>query len=1086
MSGLEFETVDVKFTHGQDQRTQRKLVQGKWDTLLNYSLSKDNTPVRRDGAQVLLAANANGLISHNDELCTILSGSMATVSATGTPVAKTVPGEVPYVDLAKTEIDSTPGYHDAPDVAYGSGFACYVWRDRNESGTLVGIRCSLVDVSSGAKLVNAALIASGTTFVSPRVNATSTAFHMFFIDTSGTPTLYGVVIEFSAPTTVGTPAPLVASANLSGKNFDVCRYLSASLIAYVWTDGVTSLRILQVTNTGTVPSILQGPTNAISEANVNNAAIQAVAVAPFIGEAHAGAYVVTTAGGAIAGGCVGVVNDGFLAVTAGPTNIDASIPPVAGACHVTAVSDSSTHMMVFTDQYSSYGSVDFRPLRDISTTTALAATPLTLLSSACFDSNIARAQGHQGPWIAGKAFLVGSAMFLPVQVLENYQGGAVPTSAASGCANNNEQCSWYLLDVSNAVLGAAPAFTVVSSALYGTLGFNFTISANIAPPCQTPCSVAGPTTSAGYIVGVQEKARLQLVNTFGFFTAGNLSSLTLTPRVSNGAVSAQLGESTFIAGGQLGDYDGKQVIQHGFPMFPEGARATNVASGAGLGLTVGVHQLVFVYEWTDGAGNRTQSRPTVPISVTVLNTTDQIDCIVPATQLPQNAGYNSSVSTLTVVAYMTVASGLAFFRVIESLTTVNTNTTAASVVTFSIGLLGAADNVISANELLYTQPTLGTASLSNNPPGPVSALCVGRNRLWYLKADQPFQWGFSQALSPNTSLQFNSSLGGFLPQDSGGAVAVAMLDEKTIFFGKRRIYFVTGNLPDSGGNNNGLSDPLDIQSDVGCSDARSVLGEMPDGILFKSQQGWHMLGRDLSVRYVGAGVSQFDSQTVTSAVLMQDRKEARFTMSAGVTLVYSTLLNEWSYFIYGASTTSGYVVADAAWWPSLSRYVWCSINDGSNSDKPGAFSDQVGAHAAENFTTLARTAWLKIGALEGFQRVRKVLVTNSTTANPGTLNSTLFLAVYFDDSYTNAINYLVTFQSATIASNTDPFPQTSQSVDYRHIIEKLQKCKSIAFEFGETANSTTASTLTGIQAIALEIGRKPGVRRLGSGQTVGT
>src|SRR5262245_24563368 len=97
---LDFQTVDVRFTQGLDTRTQKKLVMsGKWTALTNYSLSKDNTPVRRDGAQTIIAAqNGNGLLQRNEELVTINAGVATSISATVLGASKQVPGEVPYVD----------------------------------------------------------------------------------------------------------------------------------------------------------------------------------------------------------------------------------------------------------------------------------------------------------------------------------------------------------------------------------------------------------------------------------------------------------------------------------------------------------------------------------------------------------------------------------------------------------------------------------------------------------------------------------------------------------------------------------------------------------------------------------------------------------------------------------------------------------------------------------------------------------------------------------------------------------------------------------------------------------------------------
>jgi hypothetical protein len=1105
---LDFQTVDVKFTKGQDTRTQRKLVlPGTWDSLINLSLSEDGTPQRRDGAQPLLGSQVgNGLAARDDELVVVSAGAASTVSATaGASVAKQLPGALPYVDVLKAEVDFTTGYHDSLDVAYGDGFACYVWRDLSSSMGSAAIKCTLIDLASGAKLVNATTLNSAGTPTTPRVVFANNAFFVFYVLASLGNGLMCRVIQTSAPSTVGAETTIDSSASLSTENIDACTLNLRSgtqvgcLVAYRWTDGVTSLRAVVVKNTGTTPSADVGPVNALTEANVTVASIQGVAVAPFSTLNAAGVFLVKQAGGVIAGGLVGVVLDTALSVTAGPSNIDATVPAAATATHVTACSVGNSSMAVFFDQQCSYGAAAFRPLRGKVTNTTLGSVVAasTVLSSACFRVNNAEASGPQGPFIAGKVFRVNTSVYLPVCVLENFNRLTLnanvsftdPTTGVAQGSTLSSQCAFYLLDVSAFVnaTGAATNFVLAAGALYRTLGLvDLTLGGN-PPTVQTPCSVSGPTTDGGYIIALQERGRLELVRGLNLTPVG-ISGITLTPRTTSGAVSAQLGESTYFAGGMLGAYDSKQVLEQGFPMFPEGCSAVVVASGLGNGLTVGVHQVVFVYEWTDGGGNRWQSAPSLPVTVTVVNANDQINCLVPTTQLPASAGYNANISQLSIVAYMTTASGLVLYRCPSSLVAPTLNNTGASTVSYVIGIpTGWTDAQLSGNEQLYTQPLLTGSTLPNIAPGPASALSVGQNRLWFLKADQPFAYGFSQALSANTGLQFNDQLGGTLPHESGGGVAIAMLDEKVIIFGKRRIYVVAGSPPDSSGANGTLQAPMDIQSDVGCSDARSVLGELPGGILFKAEQGWHMLGRDLSVTYVGTGVAAYDSQGIRSAVLMGDRKEARFVTDAGAVLVFSTLQPEptWSVFVYGNSTptlpqpVSGEAIADAVWWPALERFVWVSTTRGLNNDVPGVLFDSIGPGPINSVvTTLARTGFLKPGALEGYQRVRRLY---GTATGTNTTSSTLRITIYFDDAYDATGNLVeITFFNTLALATSAP---SVESIDFRHIIANLQKCKSIAFMFQDTPADTNHNGLTGLQAIALEIGLKSGVRRLPAAQS---
>lgn len=1082
---LDFQVVDVKFLKGQEQRSSPKLVMpGSWQKLINFSLSETNQPQRRDGAIVInSSAVGNGLAAHNDELLTVSGAAVSTVDPAG--FVKQANGELPFVDVAKSEVDFTNGSHDSLDVAYGDGYACYVWREYSSALVVTGIKCAVIELSSGAKLVNSATLSAIATDTSPRVVFFGGAFYIFYA--SAASGIYGHIIETNNPAVVGVQTLLAASADTSAKNIDACAFpdgICVSVVYMVAAPSAISVRGLAVTRTGAVPSLSLPVADLITAVEVTEASIWAITCQAFdVGQNSVGVFLVHTAGGLVGSGLVGLVFDTTYAVTTAATQIDATTPPVAAPTHVTATPVNG-NMQVFFDQQSSFGTVNIRPLQSMVVTKTLFVFTAAglIMRSACYDTNAARARGPQGPFIAGKAFTVGIRTFLPVCMLEDYFEAVTALGTTL-----NTQCSFWLLDTTGASLNASALSPVVAGALYRSLGLIDPTLAGAAPTVQTPCSVSGPTNTGGYLIALQERGDLQLVRGVNLTPVG-VSSVTLTPRTTTGAVSGQLSETTYIAGGLLGTYDSKQAVSAGFPNFPEGIRPTRVALGGAL--TIGVHYVCAVYEWTDGTGNRWQSAPSIPVPVTITVGTDHIDVLVPTTQLAQSAGYDATISTLEVVCYMTAAAGLTFYRTANTNYLPLQNNRAVSVVTFNIGAVAMTDDVLTGNELLYTQPLVGGSTLPTIQPGPVSAFAAGESRLVYLKADQPFRYGISQKVLPNTGLQFNEALGGELPAESGGGVAVAFLDEKIILFGKRRIYVVYGNPPDSAGNNNGLSAPQDIQCDVGCSDVRSVLSEVPGGIIFKSEQGWHMLKRDLSVEYIGSGVSDYDSYAVRSAVLMEDRKEARFSLASGVTLVFSTLVNEWSVFIYGNTSvddSNGYQLADAIWWPATRRYTWISTSVGLNNDVPHAFDDTIGANAAVKFFTIARTGFLKLGALEGFQRVRWLYFTGSCpTADLATLNSTIAMTVYFNDAYDNpSLPYTVSFLTATLKAFA---VVTGQSVDFRHKIQ-LQKSKSIAFQFAEQTNApiapeTQSSALQGLQAMALEVGLKKGVRRMPFPNTV--
>jgi hypothetical protein len=848
--------------------------------------------------------------------------------------------------------------------------------------------------------------------------------------------LYARIID--PATGAGSETTLINSASLADNAFDACSFpvlgLATALVVYRWADATTSLRAIGVT---AGPTVAFGPTNLVAEATVAVANIQAVAAAMFPDGLHAAGFILHT------GGISGTVIDQNWSVTKAVTNVDA-YSPAAGNSHITATT-SGTSLRVFADQQANYGTAGINTLRAVSVSSALAVTTAaaTLINSASFGTAGGAARGPQGPWICGKAFTSSAGLtFLPVCVMENAAFG-------SGAPSNNTQSSFFLLDGSTG--------KPLAKALYGAYGVP-AINSN-TPVVNTPCGTAN-ISGDRFAVVVNERIRLDVSNGLNVSPVG-LCRLDLMPNITTPPLKAQLGPVAFLSGGMLSAYDGLQMVEHGFPLSPEGVGAV-IAGGAGM--TDGVHQIVAVYEWVDGQGQRHQSSPSLAVSVTAGGGSNQATVKVPTLLLSQKSG-------VYVVLYMTQAGGLVFNRLtLRSGHPVANDTTAA----FITVTVTEADTAIVGNEALYTQPNQGGTTLPNDCPPPCSAIGISQNRLWLLDEDSN-AFHYSQPLLTNFGLQFSglygdTTLGGVLPTESGGGVMVQEMDEKTIILCNNKLYAVFGTPPDSSGENNGLSDPQPIASDVGCSEARSVLA-MPNGIIFKSQKGWHLLGRDLSVQYIGEGVAAYDANDVTSAVLLKDRKECRFTSSSGTTLVYSYLVGQWSTF----SCFTSYPVADMVWWSVLGSVVHISTSGGLNKDVVGKTYDDTFSFTS-GIKWVARTGWLAVASLEGFQRVRRMYLTATGTSPTVTVD----LAVDFDDAYgqvaPGAYTATAHLDGTSIAAG--------MPIDIGHALHR-QKCKSVAFTFtGNSNGDETLVPVTGIQALVLEVGIRRGTNKLPAAQTV--
>lgn len=1082
--GLDFQLAAVKFTQGLDTRTEKKLViPAKWNKLNNLMLSESGSPRRRDGVTNLVSGRTgNGLAPYNNQLLAVSGPKVYSVSK-ALSTAPEVSGLYSNFGVAKREIQRSVGMQDSCDMAIGSStgaaannLACYVWREKTGGAVVTGVNVALFDESTGATIIRNTQMRTSAAVFCPRVvycpnlMGSGGTFFIFYIQ--GT-SLYCRTILTSSPTVLNAEVALITSASLAALNFDCCAFgtdaggNTTAMVSYGWADGAVSLRTIQVSHAAGVPAIAAGPTNLATEANLAIANLCGICCTP-ISSTLAATFTLTAAGVPYAG------TEGYTILAStwaivSRANVRNNPPPVNNPCHITAVSDGS-FCYIASDSRSSWGANASNLIQLIVSDTVMV---LVNLASGIYSADFAGAAtdpaGPRGPYIAGKIFLSGSRVYLPVETLENYQ------SLAATKASNNQQSTFFLCDMGTTGIDASPRMNVVAHALYGGVGVA-TINNN-APTVSTPCSTPSNGSGAfGY--ATTERTLLSFVGGFNVSPTG-VVRLTLTPNTTQAPIKTQLGESAYLAGGNLATYDGVQMTEHPFLLFPEGINVEVVAGGGAM--TAGVHQVVCIYEWIDHAGQRHQSAPSLPVSATVA-ANDRLRVRVPTLHVGQEAGTDGGIIyNCTIVAYITQAAGLSFNRVASTAAGAAGTTNDPTVASVTLPLIDQADTVYAANELLYNQPNLAATALPNLSPSPCNGVCVHGNRVFLDQADYPFTYAFSQVYANNVGLQFNPALTGSWPAEGGDFRAFAELDEKVVLLCSEKLYVIYGTGPNSAGSFSNYSEPQEIPSDVGCSDARSVL-RMPQGIIFKSTKGFYLLGRDLQVQYIGDGVAEFDAYSITSAVLLKDRQECRFTTSSTTqpVLVYSYLDGgQWS---TSSFLDEAYLMRDAVWWPLQAQYVAIDSTYGVQTDWANKYDSFSGTPRAIVWT--ARTSFLHLAEIGDFQRARWLLLTGYAGAeNPmggNSPQSDLGVSVYLNDVYQAAA------YSFTVDFNTISFPYPLDTVDLRHKIQQ-QKFKSIAFQFVDTPSTSDAQSgfqLDAIQALTLQVGLRRGTMKLPAAQGV--
>jgi len=517
-------------------------------------------------------------------------------------------------------------------------------------------------------------------------------------------------------------------------------------------------------------------------------------------------------------------------------------------------------------------------------------------------------------------------------------------------------------------------------------------------------------------------------------------------------VNSELGNNLHMSGGYLSIYDGVNVVEHNFHLFPEHLTLT-ASNGAGS-IANDTYQYVAVYEWTDNYGQIHRSAPSVPTQITVTGTDDTVTVDVSSLRVTDKA---SSVSPISVVIYRTEGSGTIFYRV-SSITSPVYNSVTADTVQF---VDTYADAAIIGNEQLYT-----TGGEVENISAPASDIFFNyKNRIILVPNENPLQWWFSKQVIPGIPVEFSDLFVKNIDQRGGSMTGGAQLDDKLILFKSSETFFTVGDGPAPSGANDDFQEAQLITSDVGCVNHKSIVS-MPLGLMFKSLKGIYLLDRSLGVRYIGADVEDYNSYNVNSALLVEDKSQVRFALDSGDILVYDYYMNQWSVFTNLRAVDSA--ICNGTY--SLVRSTGQVLVENSN-----VYTDD------NLFVKLRlRTSWLSFANLQGFMRVYRLLILGEYIS-PHKLNVTIakdFNSNPYQQNIIDATTLLSTnnYGSDLYYGATPYYGGAFPRYQFRLRLQQ-QKCESVQITVEDVQTSNFGEGLS-LSAFAFEVGAKYGLNKL--------
>lgn len=414
---------------------------------------------------------------------------------------------------------------------------------------------------------------------------------------------------------------------------------------------------------------------------------------------------------------------------------------------------------------------------------------------------------------------------------------------------------------------------------------------------------------------------------------------------------AGFGAGLYLAGACPLHYDGSIWSELGFHVGPELIVATPAGGGSMSSSTTYLYRVW--YEWTDAQG---EVHPG-PISSGTLVTMGGSDTQVTLTLPTLRVTKKSNVRIMVARSEAADTGDTAELRRVTSLdpSTVGTangyvaNSTTVNTVSFIDRM---SDDTLATFDELYTDGGI----LSNDPAPLGAALARGKTRLFssdpsdgsIVRFTQPFSDGFGAQLPPDLFMRVDPP--------AGSVTALGSLDDRQVIWTERAIYSFAGDGPDETGSSDstGFSRVQIVPGDVGCTAPASVI-LIPGGFMFSAgDRGIYLLGGDAGLKYIGAPVEAFNSQSVRRATPLPNRTAIVFLTDAGSTLLYDYLFDQWSTFTNHEGQDSAVVNG---------QYHYMR-NDGQiYRETVGAYSD-----AGTRITLALQTAWIHVlEQLQGWQ-----------------------------------------------------------------------------------------------------------------------
>lgn len=509
----------------------------------------------------------------------------------------------------------------------------------------------------------------------------------------------------------------------------------------------------------------------------------------------------------------------------------------------------------------------------------------------------------------------------------------------------------FILGPTSSSAGVYRQTGVVGQIIQNAMGFSTSSSATMGLGVAFPIGVASPSSGL-FVLAVPWLQNGAGLDGSALGPPQFWRSLEVNFADPDAHVAVQCGPSAYISGSMMRCYDGLYLLEAGVlsSPFTNVSAASSAAGGSLLPSTKYDYRLFYGLDNANGEefisnclGHGAQDA--LDFSVTTGAADNRVTASAPvvAATLRGTDGFVPQWFLL----YRREQQGTEYHLAVRQVMPTMQNVLATIVDTMSEAQLA----------LQPLDPISQGESVPIFPP-PHTLIAAGNGRVFIAGLDDPDLIMYSLQREEGVPLQFAIENTIVLPDGDGPITALACIGDVLVVFRSHQAYVLGGTGLDNTAAQGGFQSPRQISDDIGCVEPKSIV-QYPNGICFKSSQGFMAMDGQGAVTEIGSNFAKGSIPKIASALSMQTLHQVRWLTASG-TYVYDYEFQTWSVW-----TAAG---QDNLLWKGT--YL---VRPGSTGkvlqEVAGIFADD-----SVPFSWVLETAWIPIAGIQGRMRLYELLV----------------------------------------------------------------------------------------------------------------